>query len=74
MYWSFPSRHTQGYVNELDHFLEVVKGNSVMSVTSEMTQAVSKIAEAAEASARQGKPVEIRWTREEVPEGYVMDM
>ena len=72
MYWSFPSRHRQGYVNELEHFVDVVTGKSDSSVTRQMTCAVTKIAEAAEASARQGKPVDISWKADEVPSEYVM--
>jgi myo-inositol 2-dehydrogenase/D-chiro-inositol 1-dehydrogenase len=72
LYWSFPSRHAQGYVKELDHFLDVVVGTAVVSVTDKMTMAVTKIAEAAEASARSGKPVELTWSADEIPEGYVM--
>jgi len=74
MYWSFPSRHAQGYVNELQHFIEVVRGQAKMSVTYAMTLAISKIAEAAEASARSGKPEAIKWTKDEIPEDYVMDL
>ena len=73
MYWSFPSRHVQGYVNELDHFIEVVKGRSKNSVSRQMTCGVSKIANAAEESARKGKPVTIEWRPDEVPDGYVMN-
>ena len=51
MYWSFPSRHSQGYVNELEHFFQVVRGHSKSSVSHEMTMAITKIANAAEASA-----------------------
>ena len=45
-----------------------------MSVTFEMTMAVTKIAEAAEASARSGKPVSLTWNAEEIPKEYVMDV
>lgn len=73
MFWSFPSRHAQGYVNELNHFVDVVRGHAKVSVTAEMTMAVTKMAEAAEASARQGKPMKIEWSPDEVPDGYVMN-
>ena len=72
MFWSFPSRHAQGYVNELEHFIEVAKGVSESSVTHRMTMAVSKIADAAEASARSGQPVDLQWAADEIPDGYVM--
>ena len=42
MYYSFPSRHADGYNRELDHFLDVVQNNVTMSVTDRMTSAVSK--------------------------------
>ena len=41
MYWSFPSRHSQGYVNELEHFFQVVRGHSKSSVSHEMTMAIT---------------------------------
>ena len=72
MYWSFPSRHAQGYVNELEHFIAVAKGLVESSVTHQMTLAVTKIADAAEASARSGQPVDLLWKDEEIPQGYVM--
>ena len=31
MYWSFPSRHAQGYKNELNHFIDVVQGQENLS-------------------------------------------
>ena len=73
MYWSFPSRHVQGYINELDHFIQVVKGECHISVSRQMTCGVSKIAEAAEESARKGRPVPIAWKPDEVPNGYIMN-
>jgi len=71
MYYSFPSRHADGYMRELDHFLDVVQGVSDMSVTGRMTSAVSKIADACEESAKTGKTVQLAWLDEELPEGYV---
>ena len=73
MYWSFPSRHAQGYKNELNHFVDVVQGQVDLSISGKMTLAVSKIATACEASARSGKPVEISWTTSEIPEEYQFD-
>jgi myo-inositol 2-dehydrogenase/D-chiro-inositol 1-dehydrogenase len=72
MYYSFPSRHSNGYQIELNHFIDVVKGLEAPSVTGKMTQAVTKIATACEESAKSGKPVQIKWDKEEIPEGYVM--
>ena len=72
MFWSFPSRHAQGYVNELEHFVKVAKGVAESSVTHRMTMAVSKIADAAETSARSGQPVDLQWAADEIPDGYVM--
>ena len=71
MYWSFPSRHSQGYKNELNHFIDVVQGQEKLSVTGKMTLGVSKIATACETSARCGKPVSISWSPSEVPEEYI---
>lgn len=73
VYWSFPSRHAHGYVNELEHFINVVLGREKISVTDRMTKAVTKIADACERSARSGKPVHLTWKADEIPEGYIMD-
>jgi len=70
MYYSFPSRHADGYMRELDHFLDVVQGQSEMSVTGRMTSAVSKIADACEDSAKTGQTVKLDWEENEIPEGY----
>ena len=72
MYYSFPSGHQDGYKIELKHFIRVVQGQEAISVTGRMTQAVSKIASACEESAKTGKPVTLTWTKDEIPEGYVM--
>merc|ERR1712123_179150 len=71
MYYSFPSRHSDGYARELDHFLDVAQGKSQMSVTGRMTQAVSKMADACEESANTGVPVKLTWLPNEIPEDYV---
>ena len=70
MYWSFPSRHAEGYKNELNHFIDVVQGQENLSVSGKMTLAVSKIATACETSARSGKPVELTWDASEIPDEY----
>ena len=64
-------RHNDGYVRELDHFLDVVQNKASMSVTGRMTAAVSKIADACEESAKSGQPVKMTWSKEELPEGYL---
>ena len=70
MYWSFPSRHAEGYKNELNHFIDVVQGQEELSVSGKMTLAVSKIATACELSARSGKPVQLNWKASEIPNEY----
>jgi len=71
MYYSFPSRHADGYARELDHFLDVVQGKDSLSVTDRMTSAVSKIADACEESCKTGSTIHLAWLESEVPEGYV---
>ena len=73
MYWSFPSRHAHGYMKELKHFIDIALGKVKCSVSRQMTCAVSKIAEAAEESARKGEPIGLAWTEDEIPAGYVMN-
>jgi len=70
IYYSFPSRYSDGYKNELNHFLDVVQAGAAMSVTDRMTSAVSKIADACEESARSGEAVTMTWAPEELPEGF----
>ena len=70
MFYSFPSRHWDGYQQELNHFLDVLQDGASMSVTARMTSAVSKIADACETSARTGQPVSLAWTEEELSPGY----
>jgi len=72
IFYSFPSRYSDGYKNELNHFLDVVQsgGQVGMSVTDKMTSAVSKIADACEESARSGVAIDLSWTEEELPHGY----
>jgi len=72
MYYSFPSRHQDGYKRELDHFLDVIQKGEKMSVTDRMTAAVSKVADACEESAKSGGAVKLTWAAEEIPEDYVM--
>ena len=48
----------------------IFQGGAKMSVTSRMTSAVSRIADAAEESARTGEAVKMTWSPEELPEGF----
>ena len=48
----------------------IFQGGAKMSVTSRMTSAVSRIADAAEESARSGEAVKMTWAPEELPEGF----
>lgn len=50
--------------------IEMFQGGAKMSVTSRMTSAVSRIADAAEESARSGEAVKMTWSPEELPEGF----
>lgn len=59
MYYSFPSRHSDGYRLQLDSFLDVVNGCGESSVTAKMTIAISRIADACENSARYVRTVTI---------------
>ena len=57
---SFPDRYKQAYHIELNHFIDVVLDPSVpLSVTKEQTLLASRIAEACEKSAEEGRMVEI---------------
>ncbi|CAH0628938.1 unnamed protein product [Chrysodeixis includens] len=70
IYYSFPSRYKLGYRNELEHFLDVVISGCPMDVTDYQTLAISKIATAAEKSARTGQSVELDWSRDGIPTNY----
>lgn len=72
MYYSFPSRHADGYAREMNHFLDVIQLGESMSVTDRMTSGVSKIADACEESAKTGTPISLEWCKDEIPEGYIM--
>ena len=57
---SFPNRYKQAYHEELNHFIDVILDPSVpLSVTKEQTLLASRIAEACERSAKEGRMVEI---------------
>ncbi|XP_077291817.1 inositol 2-dehydrogenase-like [Arctopsyche grandis] len=65
IWFSFPSRYRMAYYLEMEHFLDVVRGYAKPMVQGFQTIAVSKIATAAEKSARTGMTVELKWTEEE---------
>ena len=60
MFWSFPPRFSQGYINELDHFIDVVQGQDECSVSCQMTLSTTKITNALEESAREGKAIKLK--------------
>ncbi|XP_013134695.1 PREDICTED: uncharacterized oxidoreductase YrbE-like [Papilio polytes] len=70
IYYSFPSRYKAAYKYELEHFLDVVQFGDKPEVTSWQTLAVSKIADAAEQSARTGKTIDIDWSKDDIPAVY----
>ena len=57
---SFPNRYKQAYREELNHFIDVILDPSIpLCVTKEQTLLSSRIAEACEISAKEGRMVEI---------------
>ncbi|XP_048481049.1 uncharacterized oxidoreductase YrbE [Plutella xylostella] len=70
IYYSFPSRYRLAYRRELEHFLDIVQKGTPMEVTSWQTLAVSKIATAAERSARTGQAVDLDWSKDHIPAVY----
>lgn len=64
MYYSFASRYQNAYVNEMEHFLNVLEGKEQLKVDPQDTLAVSKIASACEEAARTGKTVDINWDKD----------
>ena len=57
---SFPERYRQAYREELNHFIDVVLDPSVpLRVTKEQTLLASRIADACERSAKEGRMVEL---------------
>ena len=57
----FAQRYEEAYANEMDHFVEVVRGKKSVSTTHEQVRNVNIIVCCAEQSARSGKPVDIRY-------------
>lgn len=70
IFYSFPSRYKVAYKRELEHFLDVIQHGVQQEITSWQTLAVSKIATAAEKSARTGQSVEIDWSKDGIPANY----
>ncbi|XP_075972833.1 myo-inositol 2-dehydrogenase-like isoform X2 [Anticarsia gemmatalis] len=70
IYYSFPSRFKVAYQRELEHFLDVVNNGVPIEVTDYQTLAISKIATAAEESARTGKSIELDWSKDNIPANY----
>ncbi|XP_063678068.1 inositol 2-dehydrogenase-like [Bolinopsis microptera] len=70
IYHSFPSRYEESYAAEMDHFVDVVNGTRELPITYLHSSAVSKIADAAEKSAREGVSVGLVWDKAEIPAGY----
>ncbi|KAK4305837.1 hypothetical protein Pmani_022295 [Petrolisthes manimaculis] len=59
LHYSFPSRYCQGYINELNHFCDVVQGVSEVSIPGDNTLKVTRIASALAQSAATGQMVEM---------------
>nr|XP_053640521.1 inositol 2-dehydrogenase-like [Cherax quadricarinatus] len=58
---SFPSRYYDGYINELNHFCDVIQGLVDLQLSGENTLKVSTIATALEESAATGQMIEIKY-------------
>ncbi len=67
---SCQSRYVQGYYNEVDHFVKVVRGKEELMITGKMVKAVAKIVDACNESLRKKAPVSISWTKEEIPTNF----
>lgn len=61
IWYSFPSRYRNAYINEMEHFLKLVQGEVQPTVHPNEILAVCKIATAAEQSARCAKPILLSW-------------
>jgi len=59
--YSFPQRYTEAYANEMDHFADVILRKAEPRLSHEDARKVAIIADAAEESARHGKPVQIKY-------------
>lgn len=68
LHYSFPSHYDRAFRNQLNNFVDLVRGRVELSVTEKMTRAVSKVVEACKESAGSGLPVKLSWSEEEIPE------
>ncbi|XP_053214132.1 inositol 2-dehydrogenase-like [Panonychus citri] len=55
------SRFTESYTNQLEHFVDCIKGLSAIEVKPMEVMAATKVAQACTESARIGKPIELTW-------------
>lgn len=67
IYYSYPSRYKMAYLNEMEHFLNILQGKTKPAILGHETLAVNKIASACEESARTGQFVQLRWEPEDIP-------
>ncbi len=67
---TFFSRYWEAYKLEMEHFIDEVGTGGKTSISGKMVLAVFKICNACEKSGHAGKPVEITWKSEEIPDGY----
>jgi len=58
--YSFPQRYEHAYAKELDHFADIIMGKAIPKLSHEDARKVAIIADAAEESARTGKPVSMK--------------
>jgi len=58
--YSFPQRYEHAYARELDHFADIITSKVSPKLTHEDARKVAIIADAAEESARSGKPVSMK--------------
>jgi myo-inositol 2-dehydrogenase/D-chiro-inositol 1-dehydrogenase len=68
LYYSFPSHYHEAFKNQLNHFVDLVRGRVRLSVTEKMTRAVSKVVQACKECVASGLPVKITWSADEIPE------
>ncbi len=64
------SRYWEAYNREKEHFVDAVLSKGKVCISGKMVAAVFKICAACETSGRSGKPVDIEWKGEEIPEEY----
>ena len=68
LHYSFPSHYDQAFKNQLNYFVDLVRGQVELSVTEKMTRAVSKVVQACKESVTTGLPVKIAWSEHEIPD------